>query len=368
MTILLLMPVATLGGGAEQLLLRFLRNASSKAPEWIVVFTENGPLRHTLEQEGISTRVLQTGRIRELHKHPRTIRRGARIAHHSDADLVFSWMPKAHLYGAWIAKCAGIPAAWYQHGAPDLGWMDQLITLQPAEAVVTCSQHVADMQADLWPRRDTHVVHPCVDLVRFAPDDLPSSHEVRQTLDLPTDGPLIGMVGRLQEWKGVHTFVDAFAQILDRHPETHGVIVGGRHSLEPEYDYQIDRRIDEQDLGESISKVGHQPNVPAWMQAMDIVIHASDAEPFGMVVIEAMALGKPVVAGASGGPREIITEGRDGLLAPFEEPTVLANRVTYLLTHPDEAERIGQAARQRALDFSALDFADRLTTTLRSLV
>jgi glycosyltransferase involved in cell wall biosynthesis len=362
------MPVANLGGGAEQLLLRFLRHAPSEDPEWFVVFTESGPLRNKLDQEGISTRVLHTGRLRELNKHPRTIRRGADLASRVDADLIFSWMPKVHLYGGWIAKWAGLPAAWYQHGTPELGWMDKLITLQPAEAIVACSQHVADMQTDLWPHRRSQVVYPCVDLGRFDPSVLPSSHEARRRLGLPTDGPLIGMVGRLQEWKGIHTFVDAFPQILNAHPDAHGVIVGGRHSLEPEYDHQIEQRIADYDLVDSISKVGHQSNVPTWMQAMDVVVHASNAEPFGMVVIEAMALGKPVVAGASGGPQEIITEGHDGLLAPFEEAGTLADRVTRLLEHPDEAQRMGQAARERALDFSAADFADRLTSTLCSLV
>ena len=366
MTVMLLMPVASPGGGSEQLLLRFLRRSPPDGLECTVVFLENGPLRESLDRQGIATRVVQAGRLREPLRYLRAVRQCARIAEQVDADLVFSWMPKAHLYGSWAAQWAGCPAAWYQHGAPELGWMDRLVTLQPARAVVACSHHVARMQTALWPRRPTHVVHPSVDLNRFAPNHLPAPREARKRIGLPPEGPVVGMVSRLQKWKGVHTFVDAFPNVLEEHPAAHGVIVGGQHPHEPEYDAEIDRRIAEQNLQASISKVGHQSNVPTWMQAMDIVVHASDSEPFGMVVIEAMALGKPVVAGRSGGPSEIIREGRDGLFAPFERPQVLARRLIALLDQPDEAHRMGRAARERAHDFSAHDFSDRLAALLHS--
>ena len=367
-TVLLLMPTAKKRGGAEEALDRLLRHSSSAHTEWVVAFFEEGPFCRSLTQRGVTTRVLDAGRLRQVHKYVRTVRHIARLAQEVDADLVFSWMPKAHLYGSWAATLAGLPSAWYQFGVPEFGWMERIITLQPAQAIVACSRHTADMQSDLWPRRPTYTVPPCVDLDRFDPDSLPSPTEARRELGLPVDGPLVGIVGRLQRWKGIHTFVDALPRILDSHPDAYGVIVGGRHSLEPEYDAHIDRRIADRGLQDRIFKVGYQSNVPRWMQAMDIVVHASQAEPFGMVIVEAMALGKPVVAGATGGPQEIITDGENGVFAPFEDPRALAHQVTHLLAHPDEARRMGRAARERAQEFSAQDFADELTSTLRSLV
>ena len=368
MTVLVLMPMATIRGGAEQLLQRFLRHEQASDVRWVVVFLEEGPLRQALDQYGIETRVVEAGRLRNVHRYVRTVARIATLAGAVGADLIFSWMPKAHFYGAVAAAWGGYPAAWYQHGTPELDWMDQLRTLLPARAILTCSCHVAEMETGLWPRRDTQVVHPCVDLSRFDPSALPSPEEARRKLELPEEGPIVGIVGRLQRWKGIHTFVDALPRILDSHPDAYGVIVGGRHSLEPEYDAHIDRRIADRGLQDRIFKVGYQSNVPRWMQAMDIAVHASQAEPFGMVIVEAMALGKPVVAGATGGPQEIITDGENGVFAPFEAPRALAHQVTHLLAHPDEARRMGRAARERAQEFSAQDFADELTSILRSLV
>jgi len=361
------MPLATQRGGAEKCLYRLLQCEPEPDVRWIVGFLEEGPLRQAAERHGIQTHVVNAGRLREVHKHPRTVRRIVTLARETNADVILSWMPKAHVYGAWAAKWAGLPAAWYQHGVPELGWLDQFITLHPTDSIITCSRHVADLQSNLWPHHRTDVVYPCVDLGRFDPNSLPSTREARRQLGLPTKGPLLGIVGRLQHWKGIHTFVDMIPLVQNTHPDAHGVIVGGTHPMEPEYDALIEQRISEKGLQASISKVGHQSNVPTWMQAMDVVIHASKSEPFGMVVIEAMTLGKPVVVGSSGGPREIITEGKNGLCAPFERPDVLADQLIRLLDHPEEARRMGRAARNRALDFSARDFSDRLTSTLRSL-
>ena len=96
-------------------------------------------------------------------------------------------------------------------------------------------------------------------------------------------------------------------------------------------------------------------------------MHTSDREPFGIVVVEAMALGKPVVAGAEGGPCEIITPGVDGLLAPYEDAEALARQVLRYLDDPAFARRVGEAARRRARDFSPEAFAERVISVLQQV-
>jgi len=363
---LLVMPLATQRGGSEEALRRLLEHDDSEM-DWRVVFLEDGPFRQAVARSGVPTYVVDAGRLRHPFRFLNAVRTIARIAEQQNADLLFSWMPKAHLYGAWAGRLSGTPSAWYQFGSPELDWMDRLVTLQPARGVVACSRHTARQQHDLWPERETHVVHPCVDLEQFRPEVLPSPQEARARLALPRNGPVVGMVGRMQAWKGVHTFIRAFSYIRDAHPDAHGVIVGGKHPLEPDYAEQVDELIRDLGLEASISRVGHQPNVPRWMQAMDVVVHASDSEPFGMVIIEAMALQKPVVAGASGGPREIIEAGETGLFAPYEDPGRLSTQILKLVDHPKKAREMGRAARERALDFSADRFARRLTDALHSI-
>jgi glycosyltransferase involved in cell wall biosynthesis len=97
------------------------------------------------------------------------------------------------------------------------------------------------------------------------------------------------------------------------------------------------------------------------------VVHASDGEPFGIVVIEAMALGKPVIAGSEGGPREILTDGVDGLLVAYGDADALAAAVRVYLDDPEFARVVGAAARRRAAEFSAARYADNVIAALHEL-
>jgi glycosyltransferase involved in cell wall biosynthesis len=114
--------------------------------------------------------------------------------------------------------------------------------------------------------------------------------------------------------------------------------------------------------------VGKQSNVPDWMGVMDVVIHASQREPFGIVVVEAMALGKAVVATGPGGPEEIITNGKDGLLAPWNEPDALAKAIVHLLQNPASAAEMGANALKRSAHFTTETYAIRTAEALRSLL
>ena len=200
-------------------------------------------------------------------------------------------------------------------------------------------------------------VYPGVSLDRFDPDKLPSPLECRRQLGLPTKGALLGIVGRLQRWKGMHYLIEAMPAILRGHPDAHCVIVGGQHAFEPEYPDLLRRRIADANLSEHVTFAGLQHNIPHWMQAMDVVVHASDKEPFGIVVIEAMAIGKPVAATDTAGPTEIISHGIDGWLWTAGDSASLSGAVLELLADRDLRERIGQAARVKAAGFSSRNYA-----------
>lgn len=370
MKVAILMPLATQRGGAEQLLRLLMRSAPRGGEvSWQVVFLEDGPLQGEFEEAGIRTQVLPAGRLRQVGRYQATVRRLAGLLQAHEVDLAFSWMAKAHLYGGPAAWWGGVPAAWYQHGlARSPGWMERLVALVPARGVLACSDAAASVQRQRWPARPTRTVHPCIELDRFDPATLPSPAEARRRLGLPAEGPLVGIVGRLQRWKGIHVFIEALPLIRAAHPRAHGVVVGGAHALEPGYSDYVEGLTQRAGSASPVTLAGFQENVPLWMQAMDVVVHASDHEPFGMVIVEAMALGKPVVAGASGGPPEIITDGKDGLLAPYGDAEALAQQVLRFLDHPDLQRSAGEAARRRAQDFSPERYAEHFVDALRSLL
>ena len=211
------------------------------------------------------------------------------------------------------------------------------------------------------------VVYPGAELERFNAATLPDPAVARRNLGLPPTGPLIGIIGRLQRWKGMHVLIEAMPSILKTHSDACAVIVGGVHYTEPNYPAYLQQRVSALNLDGHVVMAGLQHNIPEWMQAMDIIVHASDREPFGIVIIEAMAMGKPVVAGDAGGPTEIITEGVNGLLAPYENADALAQAILRYLDDPSLAARLGSAAKQRAADFSTQRYAQNLIAAIREL-
>lgn len=369
MKIAIVMPLAEQRGGAEQVLWHLMQQGQNLGVDWLVVFFEDGSMVRQIQSLGVETHIVPAGRLREASHFIATVTRIASIVKQSRANVLFSWMTKAHLYSSLAAKLSGIPALWYQQGVPSNSyWLDKIATMLPACGILACSKTAAQAQASVRPSRPVRVVYPGVELDRFEPDKLPSSGELRRQLGLPEDGYLIGIVGRLQRWKGIHVLVEAMPKVLQSYSNAHCIVVGGKHDLEPDYPAYLESRIASLGVQDQVKMVGLQRNVPEWMQAMDVIVHASDFEPFGMVIIEAMALGKPVVAGSAGGPTEIITPDLNGILTPFGDADALAYAIVRYLDDPNFAQKSGMAARQRALDFSTHFYAKNFVEAVRDLL
>jgi glycosyltransferase involved in cell wall biosynthesis len=367
--IMVLMPLSVQRGGGELMFLDLIEYGRDLNVDWFVVFMSDGPMVETVRNWGVETVVVPAGRVRQPHRIASTIMKIRRLMKEKRVDAVISWIAKTHLYGGAAAVLAGIPAIWYQLGLPNPPlFQERVATALPARGILTCSETAKRAQEKLWPNRAVRTVYPGVNLDRFNPDKLPSPLECRRQLGLPTRGALLGIVGRLQRWKGMHYLIDAMPAILREHPDAHCVIVGGQHGYEPEYPASLRQRVADAKLTEQVIFAGIQHNIPHWMQAMDVVVHASDNEPFGIVVIEAMALGKPVVATDTAGPTEIISHRTDGWLWTAGNPASLSDAVLKLLGDTELRERISQAARRKAASFSSRNYARRVVESIFELI
>ena len=366
--ILVVMPLGTALGGGEVMLRQLLTHGRGKGIEWLVVFLRDGPMVAEIRALGLDVRVIEAGRFRNIPARLRAVARVARLAQASDTDLILGWMVAGQLTAGPAALLAGVPCAWFQVGTPRPDWLDQMATLFPARGVLVLSRAAAAAQARVWPSRRQSLVYPGASLDAFDPAKLPAPSTVRAKLGLPADGALIGMVGRLQRWKGMHTFIAAMARVRAVRPDVRAVIVGAPHETEPAYAGELHAQATALGLGRALTFAGFQSNIPEWMQAMDVFVHASDREPFGIVVIEAMALGKPVIAGAAGGPAEIIVDGESGQLVAFGDEHSLAAAILRYLDDPAFASRVGAAARIRAAEYDDRTYAANVIAALRECV
>lgn len=343
-------------GGAETALYNLLRCHDRGRYKPSVVFLKNGSFVHEVDELGVATHLLPTTRCRFIVETGRTVLAMARLVHQQRVDLVHSVGAMGHLYGGTAAALAGRPAVWFQQGAPAARTLlDRVAARVPAAMIFANSDYTRDCQVRLAPGSAWKIrrVYLGVDLARFSP--AVSGEKIRAEFGIPHTAVVVGVVSRLQRWKGLDDFIEAAGLVANTHPETRFLIVGGSlFGLEPNYKAELLDRQKRLGLEGRFFFAGHRQDVEHCLAAMDIVVQPSvDPEPFGLSIIEAMAMGRPVIATNQGGPREIVQDGREGYLVPPRVPAALARAILALIEQPVTRAAMGEAAMKRAQEFSA---------------
>jgi glycosyltransferase involved in cell wall biosynthesis len=187
------------------------------------------------------------------------------------------------------------------------------------------------------------------------PVPLEKAAAMRAEFGIALDAPLLVCVARLEKEKDVSGLLAAFREVRERVPEARALVVGEgsqRQSLEAAA----------QTLGiaDAVQFTGFREDARTAIAAADVFVLPSPAEPFGLVLLEAMALGKAVVAIEAGGPREIVIAGETGILVPPADSAALAEALGRLLSSPEERQRMGDAGKRRYEDcFTTQQMAQR---------
>lgn len=363
MRILITVPWGERLGGAEAMLQIVLDGARESGHELELVFFEPGSWPATLRDAGFRVEVIPAGRLRQAHRWIATVVQLARILRHRQPDLILNWMAKTQLYGSPAAALVGMAdrVIWWQHGISARHWLDRCATALPAIAIGCSSSAAARAQARLSPSRPTFVVLPGVRVPAADRDEAP--------LELPAELPVIGLVGRLQPGKGQDRLLRALALLRERGHQSHAVIVGGdAFGLSSQYALSLPLLINQLGLVDAVTMTGQVPDAGPYIDQMDILVNACDFESFGIVLLEGMVRGVPVVAVNSGGPAELIEHGKTGLLAPSGEPMALADALEPLLVSSALRRTIGQAGQERFMqDFTDVAMCERFFHHLEML-
>jgi len=197
------------------------------------------------------------------------------------------------------------------------------------------------------------VIYPPLDLSIF--DVKRQSTLTLSAFGVPPSSRCFGIVGQLVSWKGQDVFLHAAKRVLERVPGAYGFVVGGAQAGGRAYEHSLHALAAELGIADRLVFTGFRVDVSDILKLLDVVAHASILpEPFGRVIVEAMAMGRPVVATNAGGPTEIIEDGRTGFLVPPGNDEALATRIIALLQDPAMADRIGEAGRRTVIErFSA---------------
>ncbi len=342
--LLLVAPSAQRTGGGDEWLAGLLRHLG-RADAPAVVFEADGELAGYARCCGCTTLVLPGAGNAASGDVSGLVAPLAGVLARHRPDVTVFWSPRAQLYGWRAHLLAGRPGrtAWVQHVMPSDFWLHLDASRSPTDLVICVSRAVARRQRELCPQHPTLVVHPG----RDAPPASLSRSAARARLGCADAGQLIGVVGRVEPWKGQDIAVRMLAALTAREAAVHLVIFGRKRSANwPGFSCEVTALIGELGMTRRVTFAGHCRDVPGLLPALDILVCASREEGFGLAIVEAMAAGVPVVATCCGGPEDIIDHDVTGLLVPAEDPVALADAVSRVLRDPGVGVSLASRARR----------------------
>ena len=369
MRVLFVDHTAQLGGG-EIALRNLLDNLDLRRVHVEVLLCANGPLtgqlseRYSVRILPLSQRVIETRKdtlgfrsFLRLHyfEIPLYAARLSRLIRKLKIDIVHTNSLKAHVIGGLAGRVAGRPVIWHMRDriAPDylpraaVKFIRMLCRVIPTRIIANSQatlNTIVALDGQSRPvglvQRISRVVHDgcTIPSTSVAPDW--------------NSAVLIGLIGRISPWKGQHVFVKAAALIGDEFPAARFQIIGAPLFSENAYEEELRALCAKLGIQDRVEFTGFVEGVQGAIERLNIVVHASTiGEPFGQVIIEGMAAGRPVIATNGGGVPEIVEDNVTGLLIPPNDERSLADAMRRLLRDPDTAEEMGRRGRERAREF-----------------
>jgi glycosyltransferase involved in cell wall biosynthesis len=216
------------------------------------------------------------------------------------------------------------------------------------------------------PAEKITVVPEGLDLTEFRPR--PPAPALRAALGIGASDPVVTLVAGLVDWKGQDVLLDAAPAILAQLPHAHILMAGGAYGKDSGYADLIARRARDPALGGRVRMLGARSDIADVLSISDVVLHTSTKpEPFGRTFLEGMALGKAVIASNQGGPLDVITHERDGLLIAPGQPALLAQAVARVLCDPAFAAALAAQAALTAAGYSIQQHASMVAKVLHDV-
>jgi glycosyltransferase involved in cell wall biosynthesis len=189
-------------------------------------------------------------------------------------------------------------------------------------------------------------LHNAVDLIEYDPGI--SGDRVRREFGIGKDQPVVGFVGRFDPYKGIEYFIEAARRIAVKRPDVRFLLVGGLDNREyAPYQDKILSMAKTEDLKDKLILTGVRRDLPNVLAAMDIFVFPSVFDSGPRIPLEAMAMGKPVIATNSGGVVEEVADGETGIIVPIKDPDAIASAALSLLDDPQILRIMGRNARSR---------------------
>jgi glycosyltransferase involved in cell wall biosynthesis len=350
--------------GGQIVALRLLRAARAAGHDVLVVAPKPGPFVDLVRADGVQVELIDVNRLFRADGAWRLLR----LLRRERPDVLHTHTAvAANVISRIAGRLTGVSVVAHMHIENHFRPNRFLRTTYRAldnwsarlcEAILVVSDDTRRAFVDQgYPVELLETIHNGIDL-----DELePGGGGVREQLGVPEGATLIGEVGRLCDVKGQRELIDATALLRDGGHDAHVVLVGEDLEQAGEYRAQLERQARELGVDDRVVFAGYRDDVPAVLDALDLFVLPSWIEGLPLVLLEAMAHRRPVVATPVGGTPELVVDGETGILVPPRDPAALAGAIAELLD--DDRRRIayGEAGFRRVAErFSAHEMERRV--------
>ena len=360
-TVLFLNHTARLGGGAETVLMQVTTRLDRRRFRPVVALP-SGPLMDGLRQQAdTAVEEVRFIGLRRTFNPLRLFRYCwylakctlslTQVIHRHAPDIVYANSYYSCILGILAARLLRRPVIWHVHDirSPDVFSRTVIPLLgRFCARMVAISEAVrANLLSYGVPAHKVRLVHNGVDISAYEHVGATTGEWVRQDLGIGKRQPVVGTIGQPVPRKRLEDLVRAAAVVRERFPDVVFVVVGQPISVGGvRYEQKVKELLNDMGLRGHFLFTGFRSDIPEVLAAFDLFVLASEEEPFGLMVIEAMAAGKPVVATGVGGIREIVEDGVSGVLVPPRKPEALAEAIVALLEDGEKAEAMGSEGRR----------------------
>jgi len=332
-------------GGAETVVLDLASRLDSNRFQSIVLLPREDWLSRNLRECNVPTFFVDSKAWYDFQL-PRGM---ARLIRKENVDLIHSHLPSQNFYSCAVGLLTGPKTVATYHGALELAQSQglrgaiQLSTVRrAADAVVVVCDFMGKMLQEIkFPAQKLVRIYNGIPIERY---EVPSDGRLRRELRISNGTKIVGTVANLRKTKGYEFLVQAAGKVLAAAPDTRFVAIGDINQEIAKPLFEAVRQLGIQDC---FHFLGFRKDIPELLNELDIFVLASVSEGFPLVALEAMAASRPIVVTRSGGPQEIIEDGRTGLLVPPADADALAERICQLLCDPERAIQLARSARSK---------------------
>lgn len=265
----------------------------------------------------------------------------SRLVRKKKIDLIYANANHSNLYAILIKFFSGKKVIWHMRDNLHNKFLSFLFGTY-SDKIICISEHLNKQIS--FPTKKS-VIYNGIDTQEWVINS--NTNKIKKKFSLEVNRILIAQVGQLIPWKNHNLLINVAEITISHNPNVFFIILGeDSFNAFPEYNIDLKKRIKNKNMEAYIAFLGHKNNIKDYLSEIDILIHLAEGEPFGRVLIEAMALEKPIVAINNGGPAEIVVNNNSGYLLDKADPVLIAEKLLQLSKDKDLRKTFGQKGRE----------------------